>query len=74
MELYLALKVLWWLLLGVLLMGLAIMVGSRPYTVQGWRPTSAVTQPISQAIQGTGIIHGARRRNQRLCCTWLRRV
>ncbi|MBW4047377.1 MAG: cytochrome d ubiquinol oxidase subunit II [Proteobacteria bacterium] len=27
MELYLALKVLWWLLLGVLLMGLAIMVG-----------------------------------------------
>lgn len=27
METYLLLKVLWWLLLGVLLMGLAVMVG-----------------------------------------------
>lgn len=27
MELYLGLKVLWWLLLGVLLLGLAVMVG-----------------------------------------------
>ena len=30
-------------------------VGNMPEIVQGWRPISATSQPISAAIHGTGI-------------------
>jgi hypothetical protein len=42
-----------------------IWVGNIPEIVQGWRPTSATNQPVSAAIQGSGIHHTAIRSNQR---------
>src|ERR1700761_876907 len=46
-------------------------VGRMPAIVQGWRPTSATTQPNSAASQGSGIAQTAQRRNQRrlACCS-----
>lgn len=44
-------------LVPALLFGVA--VGSTPSMIQGWRPSSATTQPHSAAIQGSGIAHTA---------------
>ena len=45
---------------------MALAVRSTPYTTHGWRPTSAVYQPASVAMNGSGKLRKMKRSSQRL--------
>src|SRR6476469_8112255 len=44
---------------------MASAVRNKPHTTQGWRPTSAVNQPVSTAMNPVGQAKKAHHRNQR---------
>ncbi len=41
-------------------------VCSRPYTIHGWRPSSAVSQPAMLAMNGNGVARSSSHSAQRL--------
>ena len=44
----------------------ASLVRSNPYTTHGWRPTSAVNQPVRMATKPVGNARNVPQRNQRV--------
>jgi hypothetical protein len=54
---------------------IASAVRKTPYTTQGWRPTSAVTQPLNVAMNGSGKVRNVAQSSSRFCSMrplWIR--
>jgi len=45
---------------------MASAVRTTPYTVQGWRPTSAVYQPVNMAMYGKAKVRNVHNNKSRL--------